>query len=366
MRIEDTDQERSQEKFVTEILDAMTWLGLDWDEGPYRQMERLPIYQDYINRLLAERRGLLLQLPAPGPGKPRQAALARGEKPKYDGHCRDRNLPAGPDTAIRFKTPRPGSPIGMTRSRAPSPLTTRNWMTWCCNGPTAFPPIISRWWWMTSPWGSPTSSGGKTTSPTPPGNSSSMRPWEWRRRYFAHMPLMLGKDRAKLSKRHGAVFGYGLPGAGLPAPRLGELSGPAGLVPRRPGDFSREELIDCFTLDHVTKSPGVFDEEKLQWLNSHYIKEMPPPELARALTPFLAVPGVRSPGPGVSGPGGDHPERPEQDPGGDGGGRPFLFPGPPAVRSQGGPKIPHPGRGPRDAGDFGPAGPACPTPRKRP
>ena len=74
LRIEDTDQERSQEKFVTEILEAMTWLGLDWDEGPYRQMERLPLYQDYINRLLAQRRGLLLQLPAPGcqgpPGRP--------------------------------------------------------------------------------------------------------------------------------------------------------------------------------------------------------------------------------------------------------------------------------------------------------
>ena len=70
LRIEDTDQERSQEKFVTEILAAMTWMGLDWDEGPYRQSERLPIYHDYINRLLDQRRGLLLQLPAPGTGGP--------------------------------------------------------------------------------------------------------------------------------------------------------------------------------------------------------------------------------------------------------------------------------------------------------
>ena len=104
---------------------------------------------------------------------------------------------------------------------------------------------------------------------------------------FAHMPLMLGKDRAKLSKRHGAVSvtayreqGY-LPQALLNyLARLGWSHGDQEI-------FSRDELVKYFTLEHVTKSPGIFDEEKLQWLNSHYFKEMPPAELARELTLFL-------------------------------------------------------------------------------
>ena len=103
---------------------------------------------------------------------------------------------------------------------------------------------------------------------------------------FAHMPLMLGKDRAKLSKRHGALPALAYREQGfLPQAMVNYLA----RLGWSHGDqeiFSRQELIEFFTLDHVTKSPGVFDEEKLLWLNSHYLKEMPAPELARELTPF--------------------------------------------------------------------------------
>ena len=100
---------------------------------------------------------------------------------------------------------------------------------------------------------------------------------------FAHMPLMLATDRGKLSKRQGAIVGAGIPGPGLPAPGLVQLSGPPGLVPRRPGDLQpgrADPILHPGARDHV---PGVFDEEKLQWLNSQYLKEPAPAELAREL-----------------------------------------------------------------------------------
>ena len=104
---------------------------------------------------------------------------------------------------------------------------------------------------------------------------------------FAHMPLMLGKDRAKLSKRHGAVSAMAYREQGYLPQSLVNYLARLGWSHGDQEIFSRDELIEFFSLDHVTKSPGVFDEEKLQWLNSHYLKEMPAAELARELTPFL-------------------------------------------------------------------------------
>ena len=204
LRIEDTDQERSQEKFVTEILEAMTWLGLDWDEGPYRQMERLPLYQDYINRLLASGAAYYCNCP-PQDAKARQAAMARGEKPKYDGHCRELNLPAGPDTAVRFKTRHTGvthwddqikGPIAfdnqelddLVLQRADG-IPTYNFAVVVDDITMAVTHVIR----------------GEDHIPNTPRQLLIYEALNVTPPLFAHMPLMLGKDRAKLSKRHGAL-----------------------------------------------------------------------------------------------------------------------------------------------------------------
>jgi len=112
---------------------------------------------------------------------------------------------------------------------------------------------------------------------------------------FAHMPLMLGKDRAKLSKRHGALPALAYREQGFLPQAMANYLARLGWSHGDQEIFSREELINFFTLDQVTKSPGIFDEEKLLWLNSHYLKEMPASELARALTPFLAAQGITEP-----------------------------------------------------------------------
>jgi glutamyl-tRNA synthetase len=294
LRIEDTDQERSQDKFVTEILDAMTWLGLDWDEGPYRQMERLPLYRDYINRLLASGAAYYCNCP-PQDAQTRQAILARGEKPKYDGHCRELNLPAGPDTAVRFKT----HPTGVT-----------HWDDQI-KGPIAFENQELDDLVLQRADGIPTYNfavvvddltmavthviRGEDHIPNTPRQLLIYEALGVTPPLFAHMPLMLGKDRAKLSKRHGALPALAYREQGFLSHALNNYLARLGWSHGDQEIFSRKELIEFFTLNHVTKSPGVFDEEKLMWLNGHYLKEMPAPDLARELTPFLAAEGITGP-----------------------------------------------------------------------
>jgi glutamyl-tRNA synthetase len=294
LRIEDTDRERSEERFVNEILEALSWLGLTWDEGPHRQMDRLSIYQDYIQRLLASGAAYYCDCP-PQDAQARQAALARGEKPRYDGRCRDRRLPPGPNTAVRFKTP----PTGVT-----------HWDD-DIKGPIAFDNQELDDLVLLRADGIPTYNfavvvdditmgathviRGEDHIPNTPRQIVIYEALGVPLPRFAHMPLMLGKDRAKLSKRHGALSILAYRDQGFLPQALVNYLARLGWSHGDQEIFSREELIAYFTLDHVTKSPGVYDEEKLLWLNSHYLKEMPAPELARAVTPFLAAQGITDP-----------------------------------------------------------------------
>ncbi|MFZ5448009.1 MAG: glutamate--tRNA ligase [Thermodesulfobacteriota bacterium] len=295
LRIEDTDKERSQERFVTEILEAMKWLGLDWDEGPYRQSERLPIYHDYINRLLDRGAAYYCNCPPQDLEARRQAALARGDKPRYDGHCRDLNLPAGPDTAVRFKTARTGvthwkdaikGPIAFDNQELDDLVVLRADGIPTYNFAVVVDDITM---------GVTQVIRGEDHIPNTPRQLLIYEALGVTPPLFAHMPLMLGKDRAKLSKRHGALPALAYREQGFLPHSLVNYLARLGWSHGDQEIFSIEELIKYFTLEHVTKSPGVFDEEKLLWLNSHYIKEMPAPELARAVTPFLANIGITNP-----------------------------------------------------------------------
>jgi glutamyl-tRNA synthetase len=287
LRIEDTDRERSKAEFVTEILDAMTWLGLKWDEGPYHQSERLPIYHDYIQRLVERGAAYYCNCPPQDLEARRKAALARGEKPKYDGHCRELQVPAGPNTAVRFKTPQTGVTHWDDQIKGPIAFDNQELDDLVIERADGIPTYNFAVVVDDITMGVTQVIRGEDHIPNTPRQLVIYEALGVMPPLFAHMPLMLGKDRAKLSKRHGAVSvtayqqqGY-LPQALVNyLARLGWSHGDQEI-------FSRNELIKYFDLDHVTTSPGVFDEEKLQWLNSHYFKEMPPLELARGLTPFL-------------------------------------------------------------------------------
>lgn len=294
LRIEDTDRERSKEEFVEEILTAMRWLGLDWDEGPYRQSERLAIYQEYVNRLLARDAAYYCDCSPEDLKAHREAALARGDKPKYAGRCRSRQLGPGPNTVVRFKGPETG--------------TTR-WHD-LIKGPIAFDNqelddlVIMR------PDGQPTYNfavvvddlsmrvsliiRGEDHIPNTPRQIVIYRALGAELPQFAHMPLMLAPDRGKLSKRRGAKSILEYRDQGYLPQALDNYLARLGWSHGDQEVFSREELIKYFTLEHATSSPGVFDEEKLQWLNSQHMKAMEPAALARELTPFLARIGIQA------------------------------------------------------------------------
>ena len=295
LRIEDTDKERSKEEFVTEILDAMGWLGLNWDEGPYRQSERLPIYLEYIEPLLAKGAAYYCDCQPEDLKVRREAALARGDKPKYDGRCRNLHLKPGPRTALRFKGPETGvtrwhdlikGHIAFDNQELDDLVILRTDGIPTYNFAVVVDDITMRITQIIR---------GEDHIPNTPRQIQIYEALGAELPEFAHMPLMLATDRGKLSKRRGAksVLDYRERGF-LPQSlcnylaRLGWSHGDQEI-------FTPEELRQYFTLEHATTSPGIFDEEKLLWVNSQQMKAMPPAALARELAPFLARVGIEAP-----------------------------------------------------------------------
>lgn len=295
LRIEDTDKERSKEKYVEEILEALTWLGLNWDEGPYRQSQRLPIYREYVKRLVEEGHAYYCDCSPEDLEIRRQAALARGEKPRYDRRCRNRGLPPGPNTAVRFKTPETGTTywhdlikgyIAFDNQELDDLVIMRADGIPTYNLAVVVDDITMKITHIIR--------GDDHISNTP-RQILIYQALQAEMPFFAHMPLILGKDRTKLSKRHGALPVLAYRDRGILPQALNNFLARLGWSHGDQEIFSLAELIRYFDLDHVGKAPGIFDEEKLLWLNSHYIKETPPAELARLLLPFLARLGVTNP-----------------------------------------------------------------------
>ena len=295
LRIEDTDQERSKEQFVDEIMASLSWMGLDWDEGPFRQSHRFPIYNEFTERLLATGAAYFCDCDPQDLEERRKAALARGNKPRYDGRCRDRGLAAAPNRAVRFKTPQIGATFWQDQIkghiafenqelddlviRRADGIPTYNLAVVVDDITMEVTHIIR---------------GDDHISNTPRqiliyqalGATLPL---------FGHMPLMLGKDRTKLSKRHGALPVLAYRDRGILPHTLNNYLARLGWSHGDQEIFSREELIKYFSLHQVGKAPGVHDDEKLLWLNSHYIKTSDDHDLARELIPFLAPLGIASP-----------------------------------------------------------------------
>jgi glutamyl-tRNA synthetase len=295
LRIEDTDKERSKAEFVEEILDAMHWLGLEWDEGPYYQTGRLDLYREYIDRLLAKGAAYYCDCAPEDLKVRREAALARGDKPKYDGRCRSRKLGPGPNTVVRFHGPDTGAtrwddlikgPIAFDNQELDDLVVLRSDGVPTYNFAVVVDDLSM---------GITQIIRGEDHIPNTPRQILIYQALGAELPRFAHMPLMLAPDRGKLSKRRGAksVLDYRERGF-LPEAlcnylaRLGWSHGDQEI-------FTRDELIHHFTLEHATTSPGVFDEEKLLWINSQHLKALPAADLARELTPFLARIGIEAP-----------------------------------------------------------------------
>ncbi len=291
LRIEDTDQVRSSEELSGAILDSMKWLGMDWDEGPYYQSQRLDIYRQAAERLVAEGRAYYCECAPEALEEKRTRAISGGRNPVYDGTCRDKNLKAGKNTVVRLRT---SAATIRFDDMVKGPVEIEN------AEPDDF--IIMR------SDGYPTYNfavvmddslmeithvlRGDDHVNNTPRQINIYRALGFELPRFGHMPMILGEDKARLSKRHGAVavtayrdMGY-LPEAMINyLVRLGWSHGDQEI-------FSREELIEYFTPDSIGKSSAVFNPEKLLWLNYHYIKQSPASRLLGMMRPIWEELGV--------------------------------------------------------------------------
>ncbi|MGC9325210.1 MAG: glutamate--tRNA ligase [Desulfomonilia bacterium] len=287
LRVEDTDAERSTESSTEQILEAMQWLGLDWDEGPFYQSQRLDTYRSYIYRLLDEGKAYWCECTPESLEEKRKTALSQGEKPKYDGTCRDKNLGPGSGRVVRFRMPTTGvtsfddlikGRITVDNSEMDDLILIRS------DGmPTYNVSVVIDDATMNI---THIIRGDDHVNNTP----RQVRIYEafgFDLPKFAHVPMILGSDKARLSKRHGATsvtayrdMGY-LPEAVVNyLVRLSWSHGDQEI-------FSMSELIDLFDIHDVGKSAAVFNPDKLIWLNHHYIKTGDPERLATLVEDFI-------------------------------------------------------------------------------
>jgi glutamyl-tRNA synthetase len=298
LRIEDTDLARSTDESVKAILDAMEWLGLEWDDGPYYQTQRFEIYREYLQKLLNSGHAYYCDCSSEDLEKRRQRALAEGRKPKYDGRCRARGLGPGPDRVVRFRCPDLGTtvlddlikgPIFFNNAELDDLVLQRSDGVPTYNFAVVIDDVTMNITHVIR---------GDDHVNNTPRQILIYQALAVPLPFFGHVPMILGQDRARLSKRHGATSVMDYKGMGyLPEAlvnylvRLGWSHGDQEI-------FTREELIDNFALENVGKAAGVFNAEKLLWLNGHYIKEKRPEELVPLIEPFLAAYGYPAGSPG--------------------------------------------------------------------
>lgn len=287
LRVEDTDRERSTKESIEAIFEGMKWLELDWDEGPFFQSERLDIYRETANRLLSSGCAYRCYCTPEELEERRKSALDRGLPPKYDGRCRARSAEGSGPHVIRFLHPDTHE------------IVVRD----IIRGDLRFDGSLLDDWVLVRSDGYPTYNfavvvddidmrithviRGDDHINNTPRQIALFETLGKPLPFFAHIPMIHGADRTKLSKRHGAtsVMSYRDMGF-LPQPLVNYIAR-LGWSHKDQEIFTRQELIDYFDLDHVGSSPAVFNPEKLLWLNTQYMKNAKSEDLAKLVRPFL-------------------------------------------------------------------------------
>jgi glutamyl-tRNA synthetase len=313
LRVEDTDASRVTEEAYLGVLEDLRWLGLSWDEGPdvggphgpYRQSERLDLYRETTERLIAEGHAYRCWCTPEELEERRKAALARGEPPGYDGRCRSRSA----EEVAAFETE--GRPFAI-RFRMPE----REWVIHdLVKGEVRWQPGDLRDFVIVRSDGSPVFLlavavddllmgvthviRGDDLLASAPRNAAVIEALGGTPPAYAHVPQVLGPDQKPLSKRHGdtSVAAFREQGF-LPEAMVNYLALVGWAKDDHTTFLSREELIEAFDLSHVSHNPAVFDTQKLEWMNNHYIQSLDEDDLAARCVPFLTAEGL-SVDPGV-------------------------------------------------------------------
>lgn len=294
LRIEDTDRERSTDEAVQVIMDSMEWMGLDYDEGPFFQTQRFDRYREVVNQLLEEGKAYKCYCTPEELTKMRELAMEKKEKPRYNGYWRDRTdtPPAGVEPVIRFKNPTTGAvviddavkgPIRVENSELDDLVIMRSDGT-----PTYNLCVVVDDMDMDI---THVIRGDDHVNNTP-RQINIFNALGAKLPVFAHLPMILGEDGKRMSKRHGAVSvmqyaedGYLRDALMNHLVRLGWSHGDQEV-------FSMDEMMKLFGLDHVNNSGAVFDVKKLDWLNQQYMQSASTETLANGLTTHLKKAGI--------------------------------------------------------------------------
>ena len=308
LRVEDTDEARSTQEAVDQIIAAMKWLSLDHDEGPFFQMQRIERYREVIGQMLEAGSAYLCYCSPAEVDAMREAQRARGDKPRYDGRWRPelgKTLPPAPEgvrPVVRFRNPVDGAvtwvdmvkgPITISNAELDDLVIARPSMdaSSVIGTPTYnFCVVVDDWDMKISH----VIRGDDHVNNTP-RQINILHALGAELPVYAHVPMILGPDGDKLSKRHGAVSVTEYEDAGyLPEAMINYLA----RLGWSHGDeeiFSREQLVGWFDGQHLAKSPAQWDAAKLNWVNAHYVKAMPDDVLAGHVAARFASRGVEAP-----------------------------------------------------------------------
>ncbi|HEY8486895.1 MAG TPA: glutamate--tRNA ligase [Limnochordales bacterium] len=308
LRLEDTDLARSTEQSARALLEGLRWLGLDWDEGPdvggpygpYRQSQRLELYREYARRLQEAGRAYYCYCTPEELKARREQALREGRAPKYDRHClqlpesRRRQLEQeGRPRALRFLAEDEGETVVQDLVRGEVRFDNSvldDLVILKSDGmPTYnFACVVDDW-----EMGITHVIRGDEHLSNTPRQLQIYRALKLTPPRFAHLSILLATDRSKLSKRHGAVsvdafrdMGY------LPEALVNYVALLGWGYDAEHEIFSLAELVEKFSLERVSKNPAIFDMQKLEWMNSFYLRRLPVEELARRAEPFLEREGL--------------------------------------------------------------------------
>ena len=297
LRIEDTDVERSTPAAVQAILDGMAWLGLDCDEGPYFQMQRMDRYREVIADMLA--RGLAYRdyMSSAELDALRAEQMARGEKPRYDGRWRPENAagrtpPADVKPVIRFRNPDAGTVgwddgvkgrVEFANAELDDLVIARSDGTPTYN----FCVVVDDWDMRITH----VIRGDDHVNNTP-RQINIFRALGLEPPHYAHVPTVLGEDGQKLSKRHGAISVIEYEAAGYLPEAMVNFLARLGWAHGDDEVFGPDEFVGWFDLDAINPAPSRFNTDKLHWLNQEHMKRMAPATLGGRLVPYLARAGL--------------------------------------------------------------------------
>ena len=308
LRIEDTDLERSEARYETQLIEDLKWMGLDWDEGPdkggpygpYRQSDRMDVYRAHADRLVSQQKAYYCFCTAEDLERDRQQALAEHRQPIYSGRCRnldpaevERRRASGELAAIRLKIPEHPirfhdivrGDVEFASESVSDPIIMRS------NGMPVYNYVVV------------IDDAEMKITHVIRGDDHLSNTSKQVALYealglpvpeFAHLSTILGPDRERLSKRHGATSIANFRDMGILPEALVNYLALLGWAPSggTRETFTPQELVKEFSLERVTPSPAIFDMEKLYWLNRHYIKQATPERLIHLARPFFEREGL--------------------------------------------------------------------------